>query len=223
MITDNFIYRNATIHDVPFIVDTIIEAEKSGTDVLTYCTIFGLTEEETRKYIAMMLLEEVDNCELSISGFLLAEKNGQIVAAVCAWIEGVDGISSSVLKGNLLNFTLPEKCIAQAMVLNQDLRELHFACIPNTIQIGVTYVASAFRGMNLAGLLIDEQVSRLSMINKNISEVYVQVFGNNLSAVRAYEKANFEIHLTKESSNREILNYMPSDKKILMKRALINN
>ena len=81
---DKFIFRNATINDVPFLVDTIIEAEKSGTDILTYSTVFGLSEDETRKYMADMLLEEVDGCELSISSFLVAENEGQVVAAVGA-------------------------------------------------------------------------------------------------------------------------------------------
>ncbi len=92
----NFIFRQATIKDVPFLVDTIIAAEKSGTDIFTYSTIFGLTEEEARKYIAAMFLEEIDGCELSISSFLLAESNGHIAAAIGAWIEGNEGISSNV-------------------------------------------------------------------------------------------------------------------------------
>lgn len=217
------IYRDATIKDIPFLVDTIIEAEKSGTEVLTYSTIFGLSEDETRKYITEMLLEEIDGCELSISSFLVADKNGEIAASVGAWIEGIEGISSTVLKGNLLNYTLPRKCIEQALKLNSIVRELHIEYYPNTVQIGLVYVAPAFRGQNLVSLLIDKQVSRLTLINPNISEIYVQVFGNNTQAIRAYEKANFKVQLVKESTNKEINKYMPSNSKILMKRTIANN
>jgi len=217
---DNFIFRNATINDVPFLVDTIIEAEKSGTDVLTYSTIFGLSEKETREYLAEMLLEEVDGCELSISSFLVAEESGQIVASICAWIEGIEGVPSTILKGNLLNYTLPKKSIEHAMTLNNILRDLHIEYLNNTIQIGLVYVASKFRGRNLVSLLIDEQVKRLTQDNPAVSEIYIQVFGNNVPAIRAYEKANFKIQLIKKSSNTELLNYMPSDKKLLMMRKL---
>ncbi len=40
----DFIIRPATIADAPFLAETIIEAEKSGTDKLSYTTIFGLSE-----------------------------------------------------------------------------------------------------------------------------------------------------------------------------------
>ena len=217
------IFRNATINDVPFLVDTIIEAEKSGTEILTYCTIFGLTEDEARKYIAEMLSEEIDGCELSISSFLLAEKNGQIAASVGAWIEGIEGIPSAILKGNLLNYTLPKKCIEHALALNTFVRELHIEYITNTIQIGLVYVAAAFRGQNLVSILIDEQVTRLRINHPDISEIYVQVFGNNIPAIKAYEKAKFIKQLVKESSNKEINKYMPSETKILMKRMITSN
>ena len=197
-----FIFRNATVEDVPFLVDTIIEAEKSGTDRLSYSTVFGLTEAETRGYLADMLLEEVDGCELSISSFLIAEKKGIIAAAVAGWIEGIEGIPSSVLKGNLLNHILPRDSVKKAMILNPVLGELHI------------------ENMNLVNLLIDELILYLQKAISDLSVMYVQVFANNIPAIRAYEKANFKVESTKKTSNKEILKYLPSDKKILMKKEL---
>lgn len=216
-----FVLRNATINDVSFLVETIVEAEKSGTDMLSYSTVFGLSEPEARKYITNMLLEEVDGCELSISSFLIAEKNEQIAAAISAWIEGFEGVPSTILKGNLLNFTLPKESMDKAMLLAQILRDLHIEYISETMQLGLVYVSPAFRGLNLVRLLIDEKIRQLLLINSNITEVYVQVFGNNLPAIRAYEKVNFKVVMIKESSNEEILHYLPSNKKILMKKDLL--
>lgn len=216
----NFIFRNATINDVPFLVETIIESEKSGTDILTYSTIFGLSEDETRKYLAAMLVEEIDGCELSISSFLLAEIDNHIVAAVSAWIEGVEGMPSTVLKGNLLNYTLPKKTLKKALLLNTIVRDMHIEYIPNTIQIGLVYVVKAFRGQNLVRILINEQITNLLKKNTNPIGVYVQVFGNNLAAIKAYEKANFRKIFAKESSLEDTMDYMPCNIKILMKREL---
>lgn len=217
---ENFTFRNATINDIPFLVDTIIEAEKSGTNILTYSTFFGITEDETRKYLAKMLEEEIDGCELSISSFLLAEFETKVVAAVAAWIEGTEGISSTVLKGNLLNYTLPKEALRKAVSLNAMVRQLHIEYIPNTIQIGLVYVAKANRGRNLVSLLINKQIENLLRKNTDPTGVYVQVFGNNLAAIKAYEKSGFRKVLNKESVDKEIMKYMPSRSKVLMKREL---
>jgi ribosomal protein S18 acetylase RimI-like enzyme len=214
---NEFIFRTATENDISFIVDTIIEAEKSGTDILSYCTIFGLTEDETRKYISKMLQEETDGCELSISSYLVAESNGEIVAAVGAWIEGIDNLPSGFIKGSLLNYILPKKCLVNASVHNSIVQELSIENILNTIQIGVVYVVEAYRGRNLPALLINEQITRLKALKQDISEIYVQVFANNIPAIKAYGKINFKTVYTKEASNKNIIKYLPSDKKVLMK------
>ena len=106
------------------------------------------------------------------------------------------------------------------MDLNNILNDLHIEYLKNTIQIGLVFVASNFRGRNLVKLLIDEQILQLTKNNPIVSEIYVQVFGNNIPAIKAYEKANFTIQLIMKSTNKESLKYMPSDKKILMKRKL---
>jgi N-acetylglutamate synthase-like GNAT family acetyltransferase len=95
--------RRATINDIPFLTKSIIEAEMSGTDVLSYATIFGLNYTEITTFISEMLSEEIDDCEMSISSFLIAEINGQTAAALSGWLENANGIPSAVLKGNLLN------------------------------------------------------------------------------------------------------------------------
>lgn len=217
---EKFTVRNASTIDVPFLVDTIIEAEKSGTEILSYTTIFGLNEQETRKFIADMLFEEIDGCELSISSFIVAEQDGQIAAAVAAWIESSDGIPSTILKGNLLNFTLPKSSIEKAHSLNVILRNLHIDNVPESIQLGLVYVSKSFRGMNLVSLLLKEVVSKFKKEKQDLSSMYVQVFGNNTPAIKAYEKAGFNIVKIIESSQKEILNYLPSNKKILMKREI---
>jgi len=218
---DSFIYRKATINDVPFLVETIIEAEKSGTDKLSYSTIFGLSEEEVRKYIADMLYEEVDGCELSISSFLVAEYNGQIAAALSAWIEGIEGIPSAILKGNLLNYVLPISCIKRAMKLNSMIREIHIEYLPNTIQIGAGYVANEFRGHRLLGLLNNEIIAQLVKAKPDITIICAQIFNCNTPSIKTYEKAGFVEIMAKESSNPEILCYLPSNRKILMKKELL--
>jgi ribosomal protein S18 acetylase RimI-like enzyme len=218
MIMNEFTIRQATSDDIPFLVDTIIEAEKSGTSTLTYTTIFGLTEIEARDYIAKMLEEEIDGCELSVSGFILAEKGGNIVGAVGAWLEGSEGVSSHVLKGNLLSYILPSSCLGMAINLNNIIRDLHIEYVNDTIQIGLVYVAPEARGKELVSVLIDRKIGILKERFPNTNEVYIQVFGNNLPAIRAYEKAGFRIILKKIALLPETANYMPDTSKVLMRK-----
>lgn len=216
MIMTEFIIRQATLNDISFLVDTIIEAEKSGTSTLTYTTIFGLTEVEAREYIAKMLEQEIEGCELSVSGFTLAERNGSIAGAVGAWYEGSEGLPSNILKGNLLSFILPSACLERARNLGNIVNDLHIEYIDFTIQIGLVFVAPEARGKGLVTLLIDQTIRMLKEKYPGASEVYIQVFGNNLPAIRAYEKAGFEIIFRKNASLPKTISYMPDSCKVLM-------
>lgn len=217
---DGFEIRQASVSDIPFLVETIIEAEKAGTNILTWTTIFGLSEIESKKYISDMLLEEIDGCELSVSSFLVAEIDGKPVAALSAWVEGADNSSSAQLKGNLLSYVLPKECIERAMAIHAITKDLSIDYIPGSIQKGAGYVVKDFRHKNLFGILNEEMTSRLLKSHPEISQIYTQVFGCNIAAIRANEKAGFKIVKTKESANMEVLNYLPSNKKHLLLKEL---
>jgi len=212
--------RNATGEDIPFLIETIIEAEKGGSDKLSYNTIFGLSEAEAAESIRDMPAEEIDGCKLSQYKFRVAEMEGRPAAAVGAWIECLEEIPSTVLKGNLLSYILPRKCLERAASLNSIVRDLHIECLRDTIQVGLVYVAPEFRGRNLVAMLIDKQVERLTKIRPDITRMYVQVMGNNAAAARAYERSGFEIVMTKESPHAQTTCYLPSNTRILMKKEL---
>lgn len=218
MTTKEYKIRQAKEEDIPFLVDTIIEAEKSGTEILTYTTVFGLTEAEARGYLEKMLKEEVDGCELSLSGFILAEKNEKILGAVGAWVEGAEGIPSTILKGNLLRYILPMYCFEKAGALKKIVNDVHIEHIINTIQIGLVYIAPDARGKGLVPILIDHRINMLKENFSHVKEAYVQVFGNNLPAIRAYEKAGFQTVFRKNASLHETSDFMPHTSKVLMKK-----
>ncbi len=217
---NEFTIRQATSDDIPFLVDTIIEAEKSGTSTFTYTTIFGLTEPEARGYITKMLEEDIDGCELSVSAFILVEKAGIIMGAVGAWLEGSEGISSNILKGNLLSYILPSSCLEKAISLKNIVNDLHIEYIPGKIMIGLVYIAPEARGKGLVPILIDKKIEMLRETYPDAEEAYIQVFGNNIPAIRAYEKAGFEIIYKKNALLRETANYMPDTTKVLMRKCV---
>lgn len=220
---EDIIIRQATKTDIPFLVKTIVEAEKSGTEILSYSKVFGISEYEAMKYISAMLLEEVDNCEISINSFTVAETNGQVAAALSAWIEGKGDVPSAELKGNLLNYTLPYKSIQNAASVHEIVRGVHIDYIPRTIQKGAMYVDKRFRGRHFIDMLMEYSIKQILKTDPDITQVYTQVFDCNIPAVKVYERNGFRIVETKESGDNRILNYLPSKKKLVMYKNVNSN
>ena len=218
---EEFTYRPATLDDIPFLADTIIEAEKSGTDILSYTTIFGLSEEEALTHVKAMLEEEIDGCELSVSSFLVAESGGKVVAALSSWVEGSEGLSSAELKGNLLSYVLPRESILKAASVNHIVRKIHMDYQMGTIQKGAGYVVKEFRNRKLFGILTEKMIEYLRQSHPEVWEVYTQVFGCNTAAIRANEKIGFSIVDTIETDDPEILRLLPSNQKHLLKKELV--
>jgi len=70
---ENLIIRQATADDIDFIIKTIIESDKSSTDVISACNIFSLSESEYKEILKNILAESIGNNEYDINGYLIAE------------------------------------------------------------------------------------------------------------------------------------------------------
>ena len=125
-----------------------------------------------------------------------------------------------MLKGNLLTYYLPKQCFERAAKINNIIRDIHIEYTPKSIQIGAGYVAKEFRRNRLLGILNEEIIERLASTIKGEKVIYAQIFTLNLPAIKTYEKAGFDIILKKKSNNEEILKYLPSNEKILLKKVL---
>ena len=216
----DYIIRQATTDDISFIVDTIIAAEKSGTEVLGLSTLFEIPEEEIRGLLANMLDEEIDGSEISISSFLIAEKNGTPIAAVGGWIECVneDELPSSILKANLFQYYIPLANIQKMSANSEAIEDTLIERVPNTYQIEYVYTTPEFRGMGLVQELLNKHEERAT----GCDTMCVQVFRNNTSAIKAYEKFGFQIAETHTSSNLKAIEYLPDNVKLLMIKQLNN-
>ena len=106
------------------------------------------------------------------------------------------------------------------MEVNPVLRDLHIEYKTDTLQLGLVYVSAGFRGQDLVRQLIDEKIRRAKEKNPALSEMFVQVFGDNAPAIRAYEKAGFVTVMTKESANPDVSAYLPSPRKVLMRKEI---
>jgi len=207
--------REARTGDVDFIVTAIIEAEKSGSDTLSYSTVFDIPENEVRKIIRSMLLEEIDGCEFSLSSYLVAETDNELVGAIGAWVEKSDAPSKTI-KSNLLGYYLPKTSLVYASRNSGITSELIIENVKNALSFVIVYIAPGHRGKGLFSLLADEHIKR----NKGIEELSIQVMANNRFAIKSYERYGFTTVQVKTCHDPGILNFLPYHEKVLMKKSL---
>lgn len=214
----NVTFRKAGSLDVGFIIDAIISAEKSGTDILPLSRIFEITETELQTLLQNILESETDGCELSLSSFLIAEVDGNKAAAAAGWIEGENELHlpSSLIKANLLNYFLPAERVSAAAHNASVIAGAIIERTAGTFQLEYIYTGYGYRGKGLAALMIKEHLKGV----KPGLKAEVQVFGNNPQAIRSYEKAGFMIESVHESKNQAATHFLPGTVKILMTKII---
>ena len=218
--TSEVTIRKASANDIGFLVDTIVAAEKSGSDNFGLARLFELSEEDMRHRLSEMLEEEIDGCELSVSSFLVADYDGEAVAAFAGWIEGQneDGLPSSILKSNLMGFVLPKENLLKSQSKSDIVRPLQIEREVGTYQLEYSYTKPNFRGKDLMGKIIDEHIKLA--IGSNVHKIQVHVFANNRPAIRTYEKKGFVIKKEFVSNNPLSSQYFPFNTELLMEKEL---
>jgi GNAT superfamily N-acetyltransferase len=213
---ENLVIRQALPSDFEFIIETIIEADKSGTPVISACNILNVPEEEYKSILKDILNENIEGQEYSLSGFLVAELNGEIIGALGAWVEGAVGVSSYILYSNiLLNFIEKEKIpgILQKFRITKDLS---FRRETGAIQLEYGYVKEKYRRQGVYTRLMIESVKRFYPENKGIPKVQGICFRANYKSLNAGLKLGFEIAESKISDNEELKKIFPHNEKVLI-------
>jgi hypothetical protein len=212
---ENLIIRRATADDIDFIIKTIIESDKSSTDVISACNIFSLSESEYKEVLRNILTESIGNNEYDINGYLIAELQNRKLGALASWFEGLGGISNSVIKSNLLfSFIDREKLIknkdrmhlVNALTLNRE---------QNTIQLEYAFVVEDKRRQKIFTKLIIESIRKHFNFGYK-SNVQAMLYPNNYKSYNAFEKLGFKVKTEKKSDDPEIRNIFAYNSKVLM-------
>lgn len=218
---EEYSVRSAVQRDIPFLINTIVEAEKSNTDKLGLSTLFEKSELEVRELLHSMFDEEIDGCEFSLSSFLIIDFKDKPIAAFGGWIEEFnDELPSSILKSNLISYVFGRDSILNLKSKSHIIKDILIERESNTLQLEYLYVDENHRGKNIPNLLIENLIERSKNLHPKINKVQVQLFKNNFGAMRVYEKNGFSIAKSYKSNNEEILNFLPGDEKILMEKIL---
>lgn len=218
---EDYKIRKATLKDVSFIADGIIAAEKAVSDKLSLSTLCDLSEPQVKELIISMLEEEIDGCEFSISSYLIAEQDGQPVAAVGGWLEGYhDDVSSQIAKSNLLMYTLPREklkvLISRSAIISGILLEREHM----TLQFEYAFVKPGHRGKNIIEPMQDQMEAEALKIHPGLKKVQIQCFENSVYAIRMLERIGYHKAKTAIVDNDEILNYLPDKTKVIMEKKI---
>lgn len=212
------IIRAAENKDIDFLVDTIIEAEKSGSDIISYCSIFEIEERFLRKILKEMLQEEVEGQEICIKSFLVAEEKGKAIAAIAAWVEEKEEIPSHILKANLLSFYIPKENLILAREKSELINSTHIEREKGTLQIESAFVLLGYQGKGIIKQLINAQIVRFK--TQKLKKAQIIVVNNNEKAIRAYKKLGFHRVFEKTSNNPDILSILPAESNALLEKIL---
>ena len=60
---ENLVIREASERDIDFIIETIIEADKSGSNVISACNILNVNEQEYRNILKNILNDNIEGQE----------------------------------------------------------------------------------------------------------------------------------------------------------------
>lgn len=214
------IIREAKLSDAAFIAETIVEAEKSGTDRLGSANYFEITEEEYKNYLVQMLEEEVDGCEISLSSFVVAEYDGEPVAARGGWLEcdNEDAMPSALLKANLFGFVLPKEKLLKGQAKYEIVKDIQIDREPGTYQLENSFTKADFRGNHIMGKLDAYHID--IAIAKGVKKIQAHVFQNNKQSMLACERSGFQIVKYYTSTHPLTKQMYPDDTMVLLERYL---
>lgn len=218
----DYTFRKATVKDVDFLADVIIGAEKSFTNNLGLAKFFEISEEKVKELIIAMLEEEVDGCEFSVSSFFIAFYGDKPIGAVGGWLEGYyRGMSSNLLKSNLINYVFPAENVIKAQAKMKLIKEMLQIDRPmGTYQIEYGYVDNDHRGKRITNLLMDMHFANAKQLDPAVTRVQVSCFETNQTSIKMHQKNGFQIINRFVCDNEEILEYLPFNVKILLEKII---
>lgn len=216
---DKYLIRKASRDDIAFLAEAVIAAEKGISNKCNYLTLFNISEEEAKKLIISMFEENVVGCEFSISNYLITEYESAPVATFGAWIECFNGcLPSSILKSNLISCTFNEESMEFLKTKMAMVIDLIAERSPMTLQLEYLYVSKNHRGNNLAHDLMDKLEEMAKLQYPALKKAQVQLFSSNINALKLFLRQGYRVVKTYKSDNNEILNYLPSNEKLIMEK-----
>jgi len=202
-------FRKADIQDIDFIIDCIVEAEKSGSSIIANQQIFGLTEVEYRSMLRKILSEDVPGSEYCCDSFFLALDGVRPVGGFAMWLEGEGNQSSNMIKASLLSYSVGvEKWVETRPVLSL-ISSVMIPRTPKTFQIDAGYVIPDYRGMRISPMMNHFAIKWFIKQYPEITRIQTSCIIENEKSLKTLQHAGFVIINRSQSPDPEIKKYIP--------------
>ncbi len=208
-------FRQATFKDVDFIIQAIIEAEKSGSDKISYCTLFDLSLENLQTALKEILSEDFEGQQLCVSGFQIAAIEGKNVGTCCTWIEGFEGMSSAIITGSLLGEYFPQINFQIGAEKSELLKTMSIEREKGTLQIESVFTLPEFRGKGIFRELLKQHIKNQLIKKPDLNKAQIILAESNKEALAAYQKSGFSFR-SKVIGDTALLEYLPSNIRLLL-------
>ena len=214
-----YIFRKAGQNDISFIVEAIIEAEKSGTPQIGLANMFDLTEKQLHEVLLKALQIENEGSELSLKNYIIAEYEGKQVGTFGGWIECDNKMkqSSDMIKSTLLSCLIPKENLLSLQNKWNLIKDFNINRTPHTLQLENAYVVTEYRGNGLMEKIIKELLHIVKKQKPDVTLSQIQLYGSNTAAYKAYQRIGYK-EIKRIIIHEESLKYFPSNIKILMER-----
>ncbi len=219
---NEYIIRPATINDIGFLVETVVQAEKSSTGNCGLANYFDVSESELRDYLTQIFNEEVDGCEFSVSSFIVIEYQEKVVAAMGGWLEGdnEDEMPSALLKSNLLMYVMPKEKILKSQENVIITKDLSIEREWGTYQGEYSYILPEHQGQFLMQDLLSAHVERAKGYGDKVKKMQVHVFEHNKVVLLNNKIMGFKATKRFTSDNPRILEFYPYNTIVLMEKEI---
>ena len=208
--------RQATIEDIPFVIETIFESEKSGSNVISSCKIFELSEDQFSAMLTEVLKQDLENYDYYLSGFIIAELDGEYVGALGSWYEAPDGTASGMIKATVLYQYLDKTKIKSIGTNTRVVKGLALNRDKDTLQLEHGYVREKFRRQGVFSKLLAENIIRNYKRHNGFDKVQGIIFRDNYKSFNAHLKFGYKVVDEKKVDDPEILKFFSYNTKVLV-------
>ncbi|MCL5029596.1 MAG: hypothetical protein M1480_11350 [Bacteroidetes bacterium] len=212
---DDIQIRQATTNDIDFVIEAIIESEKSSSNTISSCNVFNIPEEKFRSALKDILQQDIENYDYFLSGFLVAELKDEYIGASGSWLESIDGTPSGLIKATVLFPYLDKTKVKEVSKNTQIIKNLTFTRKKGTLQLEHGYVREPYRRQGIFTQLVKENIKRnFDKYKFDLSQVIL--FKQNYKSYNANLKVGYQVVEERNVDNPEIFNFFPFNTKVLM-------
>jgi hypothetical protein len=213
-------YRRATLKDREFVVQAILDAERSGAQATVYEALFGVDAEQLAQALRTILDEEIPGSELCCDNFWLALEERNPIGCLATWIEARTTPPSSIIRANALSYAFGSERWIRAQPRLRLLGTVDLKREPGALQIEAVYAAPSHRGKGVVGGLLAHALEACRSETPDVRKAQILSVIENQSSARAFSKAGFGISARSQSNDPELTGFFPGTGRLLWEKNL---